>query len=368
MRVIIVLKGRLDSYPPTLSVIFTCHKLGYEVILLCNEIGNILNAYLSIFGIKIIKSNINITNSYFSRIKQYIQFKNFVNKHINNEYIPNNTIIWLATADTAISIGSKIYRFKFIINILELYDEFPIHRFFIKRIAKKANAIVVPEFNRANIFRVWWRLKKLPHVLENYPNYSIPEQKQFEFSDKIDSILKDIELFANNRKILIYQGHIRDIDILCQALDEMESELCLILMGYDTAYVQNLQETYPSVVRYIGFIPPPYHLKVTSSADFAILFYEPNSLNNSFCAPNKIWEYTKFGIPILCNDLAGLNNVKILKFGTICDFGNKSELIDKMSQLIRNQNIQSQNSLVYFNQYDYDSILKNILNEVHLNN
>jgi glycosyltransferase involved in cell wall biosynthesis len=36
--------------------------------------------------------------------------------------------------------------------------------------------------------------------------------------------------------------------------------------------------------------------------------YNYDSLNNLYCAPNKVFEYGSFGIPILANDVPGLQD------------------------------------------------------------
>jgi glycosyltransferase involved in cell wall biosynthesis len=56
----------------------------------------------------------------------------------------------------------------------------------------------------------------------------------------------------------------------------------------------------------IPYAAAPRHLEVTSHAHIGLAFYSPVSLNNVFCAPNKVWEYAGFGLPILGNNIPGL--------------------------------------------------------------
>ena len=49
-------------------------------------------------------------------------------------------------------------------------------------------------------------------------------------------------------------------------------------------------------------------MEITSYARIGINFYRPNCLNKAFCAPNKIYEFSGFGIPIIGNDIPGLKN------------------------------------------------------------
>ena len=58
----------------------------------------------------------------------------------------------------------------------------------------------------------------------------------------------------------------------------------------------------------LGSVKPPHHLEVASHADVTYISYVANnhSINAVFCAPNKVYEFAGFGIPMLCNDNPGL--------------------------------------------------------------
>ena len=70
---------------------------------------------------------------------------------------------------------------------------------------------------------------------------------------------------------------------------------------------EKIVDIYDNCVFY-PYVPAPLHLEVTSYARFGILFYRPTILNKAFCAPNKIFEYGGFGIPMIGNDIPGLKN------------------------------------------------------------
>ena len=59
---------------------------------------------------------------------------------------------------------------------------------------------------------------------------------------------------------------------------------------------------------YLGSVKPPHHLEVASHADVAYISYiaQNGSINAVFCAPNKVYEFAGFGVPMLCNDNPGL--------------------------------------------------------------
>ena len=72
---------------------------------------------------------------------------------------------------------------------------------------------------------------------------------------------------------------------------------------------------------YIGNIPAPSHLIFTSMAHVGILSYNDDSLNNLYCAPNKIFEYSYYGLPMLGNDIPGLRySVEAYGAGKLVNF------------------------------------------------
>src|SRR5690606_29023610 len=97
--------------------------------------------------------------------------------------------IWLSSADTAMPLIGKIYQYPFILQINELYDKYFIYRYFLKKISKYATSIVVPEYNRANIIQVWYKLDKLPFVL---PNKSIVPGTEIQLNENLSEQLNRI--------------------------------------------------------------------------------------------------------------------------------------------------------------------------------
>ena len=95
---------------------------------------------------------------------------------------------------------------------------------------------------------------------------------------------------------------------VAKALRTMDAGYTLLLMGIDKYHsVEKIKAVY-SDVEYVSYIPAPYHLEITSYAHIGIVFYRNDALNKVFCAPNKIYEYSGFGIPMLANDIPGLKN------------------------------------------------------------
>ncbi len=107
--------------------------------------------------------------------------------------------------------------------------------------------------------------------------------------------------------------------------------VCNCVNGGCSPYLLELLEQFPET-QYLGFYQPPGHLELIKCADIGILTYvaDQGSINPVYCAPNKIWEYAKFGIPMLCNDIPGLRyTVEAYRMGRCCDIGSVEDIKKK---------------------------------------
>jgi glycosyltransferase involved in cell wall biosynthesis len=239
----------------------------------------------------------------YNKIKKMFLFRKGVKKHLNeNKY----DIIWVASAEAAVQLMGIINKEKYILNIYELYARIPWYYFFwfrktLKSIAQSAHSVIVPEVNRANILRVWFNLKKTPYVIPNKP-INHPLKRKLPIEEKYMEIM-------NHDKIILYQGILatqRNLDVICESASQL-ADFRFVLMGRKTVYAEYLLKKYSNVY-HIDFITPPKHLHITSHCYIGIVTYDYVSLNTIYCAPNKIWEYAGFSIPMLANGVPGLVN------------------------------------------------------------
>ena len=78
----------------------------------------------------------------------------------------NHDILWTTTDRTARDLGPVLFKYKHVMQLMELIYDIPyfprqkIIQSNIKKYAKKAYKVVVPEYNRAQIINAWWGLEK----------------------------------------------------------------------------------------------------------------------------------------------------------------------------------------------------------------
>ena len=56
------------------------------------------------------------------------------------------------------------------------------------------------------------------------------------------------------------------------------------------------------MIRFVPPVPQEDLAQWTAGATLGVIPYEPVSLNHIYCSPNKLWEYPRSGVPILCSD------------------------------------------------------------------
>ena len=259
-------------------------------------------------------------------------------------------ILYICSADTALALGSKLCKKKYVFQSNELYDTFIVYKKMIKKYAINALYFVVPEFIRANICMYWYKLKKMPIVIPNTPYVPIGIDGDEIIDDNAKSVFESI----GEKKIILYQGSVsfgdRSLDGIAEALKKInDSSFVLLLMGrnYDNAY-EKIKEIYPQTF-YIPFVTPPNHLQITSRADIGILTYDRVSLNNIFCAPNKIFEYSAFSVPMLGNNIPGLRNIIVSNnMGECADFEEVDNIAEAILKISNNRKKYSEFSKSFY--------------------
>ncbi len=331
-QIVIVQKSSVSSYPPLLTFIECLNVLGYKVILICGNELDIQKQYLNSICDRCFYLDIPNGNSKLTKLFVWLKVRIKVWRLIYKLKL-SNELFYFPTADTVLALGRNVLRLNYILNLYELFDTIPYYLKNIKQYALNANTIVCPDFTRAHIFKVWWSLKTLPYVIPNKPKERIVLE-DIKLSSDLISILDSV----SHKKIMLYQGIItpdRYLDSICVAASRLE-DFCFIIVGKETPYLNQLKQINSNLI-HISFIPPPLHLKITSYARIGILSYDHSSLNNIFCAPNKIWEFASLGIPMIGNNIPGLiNSITNNNLGVCVDYDDVEQIVSAIKYIDQN--------------------------------
>lgn len=295
----------------------------------------------------------------FKKLLNYIQYRNFVKKTLINNLNKKDTI-WLGSLDTALACkGLNFFATnQYVLHLHELYDTHPKKLNSIKLIAQNAKHVVVPEINRAGILQVWLNLKERPIVLPNKP-YDHPRRRKIEPTHEVTR--KILSTCNKDKPIILYQGHIggdRNLMPLAQAMKQFP-DYEFWLLGIDHGYADQLVAVADNI-KYLGSVPAPYHLEITSYASIGVMSYDPVNLNNLYCAPNKVWEYSGFGIPFLANDCLSLLNLENIKIGKISTWGG-GDIFNVIEIIMSEYSVYHKNSNLFYDSFDLLNIIKKVM-------
>lgn len=304
-RVVVVCKNPIEDLPPALTTVHCMSEVAGSVRLLASSVAVDNTRSLTDRGVQITEVG-SPTRSPVSIVKKLYYWNRFRSEAWRAMSCEGeDALLWISSADTALALGHRLLKKRFVLQINELYDQRPAFRRLLAGYVHAARVVVVPESTRASILRYWYGLTKTPAVIPNKPLLH-PRERRL----PLDGLGLPPEFQeARNHRIVLYQGHVdlqRSLLAVAKAVNFLGPEYRLVMMGIDHGALGELREACPSMV-YIPPISAPSHLRVTSHATVGIISYGFDSLNSVFCAPNKLWEFSGFGIPILAQRLPGLS-------------------------------------------------------------
>lgn len=368
MHIIVVIKDRLENMPPIISAIKLIDELGHKVSVINENVPDFWQEYYNSHDIKyyVTSSSVGRNASRFTKFKSYFAFRREARHIISTIYDDDNdTLLWIEGPQTIVSLGTDfIKKYRYTLMIEELHDTSQLHMKSIGKVIHEAKAVFMPEYNRSILYKVWFNLDKHPYVLPNKP-YFLPEKKELEEAEiKYSQIFKDIE----GKKIILYQGVIdgvRNLDNYINAAKKLGNEylFCLLGPGRDNS-VEQLKSLWENVY-HIDFIPAPFYLSITAKAYIGIVSYVPNTLNNVFCAPNKMFEYASFGVPMVGNDIPGLKLIDQKKAGITREDTDVDSIYDSYQRIIANHEVFSCNARLLYDSTDNKETIKIALDKIN---
>lgn len=379
MNILLVHSRRIADIPPVRNLIIVLLRNGHHVTVVAqDDAKDYVKGYEQLRSIVISKPE--------NRLKKAFNypFKKHRIRKIVKEEMKQHDLLW-TTCDTAVrDVGRIALHYKYILQLMELIEDIPcwpievipfvprwlykILPLHMKHYAQRAYKVIVAEYNRAHIQKAWWSLKRLPEI---WPNKPVEDRIEInEIPANVQKILDKLK--QEKRKIILYQGVFlpdRDLEPFAQAIEKYQDEFCLYFMGRDTSYRKYLCDKY-AYIEYIPFIQPPFHLLITQYAYIGLLPYKftrymhVSVLNALYCAPNKIYEYAKYGVPMLGTDVPGLNTpFSQYSIGYCCENNTSQAVLQGIKKIETHHDELSANCRKFYDSVDLDRIVEKILYE-----
>lgn len=374
MNIVVIRVFSIKRFPPAISLVSALLDLGHRVTLIANDVDALPRPMLDRDGLKMVelgKRGSCIQNaSHYCTDRRLI--RDFLRRHRNEI-----DLVWTTTDISARTAGNELLNHRYVLQLSELTEYVPLISSNIpflrdrnvKQLAKRASRVVVPEYNRAFIQQAYWDLPELPMVLPNkpYPDTVVGDEKL------PCGVIEKLE--ADGRKKLFYQGVYtsdRSLTSYAKAVNFLGDDYALYIMGKalgpNDDWYKDLSKITNRVVD-LGFVPAPSHLAATHYGYIGLLPYVGKRysyysvLNALYCAPNKIWEYSRFGLPMIGSDVPGLASAfRDGDMGFAVD-GRPEAIIEAVRAIDADYERFSKHSRTYYDSVDVKQIVSNIIDE-----
>lgn len=361
MKIVVINKEILQNRPPVLSTLLSLSDLGHDVSIVCVDINEYWRKELEKRGIvyHIIPDNKN--RGVIGKIIEYLNFRRKTMKYLAARENVNSVLLWVIGGNTIYCIGESLKKYKYILQIQELHEKDASYQRVFAKVINEAKAVFVNEYNRAVLFQCWYNMKYRPYVIPNKPYY-IDNNSLFDLSSYVDS--HSLELIKKS-KVILFQGQIvsyRDLSPFFKAAKELGGYQ-IVLLGNEYGMVEKYRQIDDSLI-YIKRIPAPQYLGITALSHICLITYDPHSLNNAYCAPNKIFEYGAFGKPMIGNDIPGLKVVENFHAGLLVDENNLVSIKDALIAIERDYQSYSEGAKMLYDSVDNNSTIASVLSSL----
>lgn len=272
----------------------------------------------------------------------------FFKKGIQILYTPDFEVI------TSILIYKIILRKH---NVISIYHQFelieddklsPLKKYIVKffyRIAKHIDLVLIPELNRLNYFQSNTGINSDSLLL--FPNTCNTSVNKKELPTTIE--------LETNHNIIAHIGTLSSKNFFLKEYLDCISKadiknILLLFVGRITDEAKDLINSYTTVnTKIIDFIQHSELLKLYNKIDIGVILYKGVSLNLELAAPNKLYEYWSYGIPVIVPKLKGL--VSLFKedfLGDIVDFTDSKQLAGSTNRLLSDSSLIKPQIQYYF--------------------
>lgn len=174
---------------------------------------------------------------------------------------------------------------------------------FEKRIIKKVDLVICASKERCEQMVNHYGLKVVPTVIRNISQLTIGKDEQTR------EIMNSLEnFFLTPEPTVVYAGAVmksRRIQELAKAVAELAPKFKLLIVGKGDAIepIKEIASTNPEMkVHFTGAVPYKCLGAILSKCDMGFVYYPTNTLNNRFCASNKVYEYASVGLSMISNE------------------------------------------------------------------
>lgn len=201
-----------------------------------------------------------------------------------------------------------------------------IYKFVEKTLIRRVDLVFVVGENISKWYHNTYNINKPKAIL------NVPKLFKIQKTNKFREVLG----IKDDSIIVLYQGALskgRGVDLLLESFKlRNDDKIVVVFMGYgdfeeDVKYSSN---NYNNIF-YHTAVAPEIVLTYTSSADFGIHVIKNTCLNHYYCLPNKFFEYSMAGLPVIVSNMKEMKEmVEKYNMGIVAE----KESIDSINKAI----------------------------------
>ena len=382
-RLIIISEHDLVKYPPMQSMMHVILEYARKICYIGNCSDRNTQLIFENKGAQFYNLPCPYCNNIFSRYVANWKYRNNLKTIFKSINIEKEDFIIYVHTDTAYYIHDLLERYRYVVLFYEFINP---HRswkyrlmyssYSLNNLLHKSIGVIHCEYNRAQITKGLYNLDKLPYIIPNKPylDEAITIQSA---SNEIIDLINNFKTKANDKDIILYQGIFnakeRRLEEFCQAIDLLPDNYILVAMGGGNEDYETVKSKYESSrIIFLPFIKPPFHLYITQMASIGVLSYFPTDnsvagvINPIYCAPNKIFEYSKYSIPMISNDIPGIKNIfNEYKCGrVVSEKFTPQQIKDNILEISNNYQSYANGALNYYNSVDIKKIIMDMIEDI----
>lgn len=355
-RAFMTLYGPLEIDARVLRSIKALENKGYDVLIVDTNTARNFKLPNNVKQINLKLSGIGLLSYFAFCIKCVIEFLKNKNSYdiiyLHDFYAPLIGIMLSFCTELPIIYDAHELILKRKKDKVSFRDKFFIY--LEKLFVRKAKYIIAANDERALVMRRFYHINNVIGVM------NITKQKISDLNRKI----------KNERISIVYQGYLsegRKLSFFIKALCHLPRHIVLTFIGDGPA-----MESYKNLasdlgvadrIEFTGQLSNLEMMNKLKNCNIGIISYSFNNLNNIYCSPNKIFEYTANRLPFIGTSQPFIEKIsKYYAIGETFKTDNIDSFVQGIMKITDNYDSYQNGMNQFLSDYNYDSELNKIMN------